>query len=65
MCRYKYISKVSDTYTVSDTKGLKIGNVTSTNLGLRNHAIQFLRIEEVMKTFPYFSNDPFDRMSPS
>ena len=22
MCRYKYILKVSDTYTVSDTKGL-------------------------------------------
>ena len=24
MCRYKYISKVSDTYTVSDTKGLVV-----------------------------------------
>ena len=24
MCRYKYILKVSDTYTVSDTKGLSI-----------------------------------------
>ena len=27
MCRYKYILKVSDTYTVSDTKGLNLFHV--------------------------------------
>ena len=32
MCRYKYISKVSDTYTVSDTKGLVSMNCFLSNV---------------------------------
>ena len=32
MCRYKYILKVSDTYTVSNTKGLEMVHLTLVSL---------------------------------